>query len=177
MLRSIPGVNVVRPSNEGEVKCAYKMAFNSENPVAIILSRQKLKTSYLVKEEDFNKGAYFVKYSKNSKYSIIASGSEVGLALNVYDRLLNEGIEVNVISMPSMNVFDKQSKKYQKSILCAKYQNTITIEMLSTFGWGKYGKHNIGIDTFGKSAAASVVIKHYGFDIDSIYNKIKKIIK
>lgn len=177
MLRSIPGVNVIRPSNEGEVKYAYKMAFCSSNPVAIILSRQKLKTSYIVNEEDFNKGAYFVKFDKNSKYSIIASGSEVDLAVEVYNRLLNDGVVVNIISMPSMNVFDKQSKKYQKSILCSKYKNTITLEMLSTFGWGKYGKHNIGVDTFGKSAEASEVIKYYGFDIDAIYNKIKKIIK
>ena len=79
--------------------------------------------------------------------------------------------------MPSMNVFDKQTKKYQKSILCSKYQNTITLEMLSTFGWAKYGKHNIGIDTFGKSAEASEVIKSYKFDTDSIYEKIKKIVK
>lgn len=177
MLRSIPGVNVIRPSNEGEVKWAYKMAFSSQNPVAIILSRQKLKTSYVVDESDFNKGAYFVKYSENSKYSIIASGSEVGLAIDIHNRLLNEGVNVNVISMPSMNVFDKQSKKYQKSILCNKYQNTITLEMLSTFGWSKYGKHNIGVDSFGKSAEASEVIKYYGFDVDGVYNKIKKIIK
>lgn len=177
MLRSIPGINVIRPSNEGEVKFAYKMAFTSSNPVAIILSRQKLKTSYLVNEEDFNRGAYFVKYDKKSKYSIIATGSEVDLAIEVYNRLLNDGVIVNIISMPSANVFDKQNKKYKKSILCNKYQNIITLEMLSTFGWSKYGKHNIGIDTFGKSAKANDVIKYYEFDVDSIYNKIKKIIK
>ena len=67
MLRSIPGFNVIRPSNEGEVKYAYKMAFKGEGPTAIILSRQNLKTSYVVSEEDFNKGAYFVKYDENSK--------------------------------------------------------------------------------------------------------------
>ena len=177
MLRSIPGVNVIRPSNEGEVKCAYKMAFSSENPVAIILSRQKLKTSYIVKEEEFNKGAYFVKYSKESNYSVIASGSEVDLAIEVYNKLLEDDIKINVISMPSMYAFDRQTKKYQKSILCNKYQNTITLEMLSTFGWSKYGKHNIGIDSFGKSAEANEVINYYEFDVNSIYNKIKRIVK
>ena len=177
MLRSIPGVNVIRPCNECEVKWAYKQAFSSNNPVALILTRQNLKTNHLVNEEDFNKGAYFVKFDENSRYTIIASGSEVNLAIDIYEKLKRENIVVNVVSMPSWFMFDKQSKKYKKSILCNRYQNTITLEMLSTMGWSKYGKHNIGIDTFGKSAKASDVIKDYGFDIDGIYDKIRKIVK
>lgn len=177
MLRSIPGFNVIRPCNEAETKLAYKVAFNSNNPVAVILSRQNLTTKHLVNEEAFNKGAYFVKYSKTSKYSIIASGSEVNLALEVYNKLKEEGKEINVISMPSWELFEKQSKKYQKSILCNRYDNRITLEMLSTFGWAKYGKHNIGIDSFGKSGNAKEIIKYYNFDVDGIYNKIKKIVK
>lgn len=177
MLRSIPDFNVIRVSNEGETKYAYKYAFSSDVPTAIILSRQNLKTKYLAKEEDFNKGAYFVKYNKSSKYSIIASGSELNLALDVYEKLLEENIMVNVISMPSWYMFEKQTNKYKKSILCNKYSNTITLEMLSTFGWSKYGKYNFGVDTFGVSAKASDVIKDKEFDFSSIYNKIRKIIK
>ncbi len=177
MLRSIPGFNVIRPCNESEVKQSYKMAFASENPCALILSRQNLKTSYVVSEDDFEKGAYFVKYDKESKYSIIATGSEVELAISIYDKLLAEGIKVNVISMPSMYIFEKQSKKYKKTILCNSYDKRITLEMLSTFGWSKYGKHNIGIDIFGRSAKASDVINYYKFDIESIYNNIKRIVK
>ena len=176
MLRSIPNFNVIRPCNEGEVKYAYKQAFSSNNPVALILSRQNLKTSFVVKEEDFNKGAYFVKYHKESKYSIITCGSEVDLALDIYNKLLEDSIYINVISMPSMYMFEKQSKKYKNSILCTRYSNTITLEMLSTYGWSKYGKHNIGIDTFGKSGKDYDVIKAMGFDFDSVYSKIKKII-
>lgn len=176
MLRSIPNCNVVRPANEGEVKMAYKMAFKEDAPSAIILSRQNLKTDYIVSEEEFNKGAYFVRYDENSKYTVIACGSEVGLAIKVCDKLKEEGTLINVVSMPSMFVFEKQSKKYKKSILCNRYSNTITLEMLSTFGWGKYGKHNIGVDTFGKSGKDSDVIKYKGFDFDSIYAKIKKIV-
>lgn len=176
MLRSIPGFNVIRPCNECETKLSYKMAFNSQTPVALILSRQNLKTNHIVSEEEFNKGAYFVRYSENSKYSIIASGSEVNLALEICDKLKLESIDVNVISMPSWYVFEKQSKKYQKRIL-GNYNKTITLEMLSTFGWSKYGRYNIGIDTFGKSAKASDVIKAMNFDFDSIYNRIKNIIK
>ena len=73
-------------------------------------------------------------------------------------------------------MFDKQSKKYQRYIL-GNYNKTITLEMLSTMGWSKYGKYNIGIDSFGKSAKASDVIKYMNFDFDSIYAKIKKIVK
>ena len=177
MLRSIPGFNVIRPCNECETKLSYKVAFNSNNPVALILTRQNLKTKHLVNEEQFNKGAYFVKYSEDSKYSIIASGSEVNLALDVYTKLKEENISVNVISMPSWYMFEKQSKKYKKSILCNPYNKTITLEMLSTMGWSKYGKYNIGLDTFGKSAKASDVIKAMEFDFESIYSKIKKIVK
>lgn len=177
MLRSIPDVNVIRPCNECEMKWAYKQAFSSNNPVALILTRQNLKTNHLVHEEDFTKGAYLVEFNENSKYTIVASGSEVNLALEVCEKLKKENVFVNVVSMPSWFAFDKQSKKYKKSVLCSKYQNTITLEMLSTMGWSKYGKHNIGIDSFGKSAKASDVIKDYGFDLDSVYNKIKAIIK
>ena len=87
-------------------KFSYKMAFNSKNPVALILSRQNLKTYHVVSEEEFNKGAYFVRYSKNSKYSIIASGSEVNLALEICDKLKLENIDINVVSMPSWYIFD-----------------------------------------------------------------------
>ncbi len=176
MLRSIPNFNVIRPSNEGEVKFAYKQAFSSDNPVAIILSRQNLKTKYIVKEDEFKKGAYFVKYDKDSRYSIIASGSEVNLAIDVYEMLLKDNIKVNVVSMPSWYMFEKQSKKYKKSIL-GNYNKTITLEMLSTFGWSKYGKYNIGVNSFGVSGKASDVIKYMKFDINSIYDEIKKIIK
>ena len=79
--------------------------------------------------------------------------------------------------MPSWYMFEKQSKKYQKNILCNPYNKTITLEMLSTMGWSKYGKYNIGLDTFGKSAKASDVIKAMGFDFESIYSKIRKIVK
>lgn len=95
----------------------------------------------------------------------------------MYDKLKEENIEINVVSMPSWYMFEKQSKKYQKSILCNPYNKTITLEMLSTMGWSKYGKYNIGLDTFGKSAKASDVIKAMGFDFESVYSKIRKIVK
>ena len=101
----------------------------------------------------------------------------MNLALDVYEKLKEENIVVNIVSMPSWYLFEKQSKKYKDSILRGSYNNRITLEMLSTMGWSKYGKYNIGIDTFGKSAKASDVIKYMEFDFDSVYLKIRKIIK
>ena len=93
-----------------------------------------------------------------------------------YD-VVEEGKNINVISMPMMDVFEKQTKKYQKYILKSGTTKTISLEMLSTYGWGKYAKYNIGIDSFGKSGKASDVIESYGFDIESIMIKLNKIVK
>ena len=84
---------------------------------------------------------------------------------------------VDVISMPIMEEFDKQTKKYRKSILNKGYSKTISLEMGTTYGWGKYARYNFGIDEFGKSGKASEVIKSFGFDVENITNKIYKIIK
>ena len=91
--------------------------------------------------------------------------------------LKENGKLVNVVSMPMMNVFDKQTKKYQKYILKSGYSKTISLEMLSTYGWGKYAKYNLGIDTFGKSGKASEVISDFNFDLNSLISKLNKIVK
>jgi len=176
-LRSMPNFNVIRPSNELETKYAYKYALTASLPCAIILTRQNVLTLNDVSYEDFKKGAYYVSYDERSKYSIIATGSEVDLAIECSNKLKDNNKYVNVISMPMMSVFDKQSKKYQKYILKNGHARTISLEMLSTFGWGKYAKYNLGIDSFGKSGKASEVIKDFGFDVETIVNKLNKIIK
>lgn len=177
MLRSIPGFSVIRPSNELETKFAYKIAFSSLKPTAIILTRQNVETLNLVSEKEFLKGAYFIKKDPLAKYTLLATGSEVGLALNCYQRLLKDDIKINIVSFPSFDLFENQSNEYKDYILNNKYENTISLEMLSSFGWSKYAKHNISVDFFGKSGAAKDVITNYGFDELNIYNKIKSIIK
>ena len=116
---------------------------------------------------------------KNNKFDLVVLDIQLPkmTGFQILEKLKEENILVNVVSMPSWYLFDKQSKKYQKSILCNRYQNTITLEMLSTMGWSKYGKYNIGLDTFGKSAKASDVIKDMGFDFESVYTKIRNITK
>lgn len=176
-LRSIPNFTCIRPCNELETKYAYKYALTSSLPCAIVLTRQDLVTKHLCDYDDFAKGAYYVINDMNANYTIIATGSEVNLAIECASKLREQGKLVNVISMPMMNVFDKQSKKYQKYILRNGHSKTISLEMLSTYGWGKYAKYNLGIDTFGKSGKASEVISDFNFDIDSVIAKLNKIIK
>ena len=176
-LRSLPNFNAIRPSNELETLYAYRYVLENHGPSAIILTRQDLVTQHEASYEDFSKGAYYALYNEDSQYSIIATGSEVNLALDCAQALKEKGKLVNVISMPMMSVFEKQSKKYQRNILKNHYSKIISIEMLSTYGWRKYAKHNIGIDTFGASGKAKEVIAYNGFDFETIVNKLDKIIK
>ena len=176
-LRSLPNYTCIRPSNEEETKYAYMYALNASNPCSILLTRQDLLTLHKSKYEDFAKGAYFVSYDENSEYSIIATGSEVNLALEVANKLKEDNKLVNVISMPMMDVFEKQTQEYKDYILKSGHDKIITLEMLSSYGWGKYGKYNFGIDTFGKSGKASAVIESFGFDVNSMYENIKNIIE
>ena len=176
-LRSLPNYTCIRPCNEEETKYAYMYTLNATNPTCIILTRQDLLTLHKSKYEDFAKGAYYVISNDNSEYSIIATGSEVNLAIEVANKLKEDNISVNVISMPMMDVFDKQDEEYRNYILKSGHDRIITLEMLSTYGWGKYGKYNFGIDEFGKSGKASAVIESFGFDTNSMYEKIKNIIK
>jgi len=176
-LRSLPNFTAIRPCNEEETKYAYKHSLKSENPCAILLTRQDLLTLHKVRYEDFSKGAYYALYNENSEYTIIATGSEVNLAIEVSNKLKQDNIFVNVVSMPMMDVFNNQDDEYKNYILKSGHDKTFTIEMLSSYGWGKYGKYNFGIDTFGKSAKASDVIKSFGFDPDSMCEKIKNLIK
>ena len=176
MLRSLPNLNVIRPCDEKETYGAWQIALKSkETPTVILLSRQGLPT---LKESDpklVEKGAYVVSDRKNPKYVIIATGSEVALALKAQEKLDEEKIPVRVVSMPSTELFDAQDKKYQEKILPLGKDKTISLEMLSTFGWGKYADHNYGIDSFGASGKAADVINHYHFDENSFVNFVKGI--
>ena len=176
-LRSLPNFTCIRPCNEEETKYAYKYALACNNPCAILLTRQDLLTLNKVSYDDFSKGAYYTLYNDDSEYTIIATGSEVDLAIEVSNKLKEDNILINVVSMPMMDVFERQDEDYKNYILKSGHDKIITVEMLSSYGWGKYGKYNFGIDTFGKSAKASDVIKYFGFDVESMSEKIKSLIK
>ncbi|WP_455683399.1 transketolase [Thomasclavelia sp.] len=181
MLRSIPNVQVLRPADAIETAASWKIAMESDkNPTAIILTRQNVTTMEHTSYEGVCKGAYIVGKEVNKLDAIIiASGSEVNLAMEAKTVLLNENIDVRVVSMPSMELFEKQDDSYKEMILPKKARARLSIEMASDFGWYKYvgldGK-TMSVNTFGASAPANVVIENYGFTVDNVVKNIKEIL-
>jgi len=178
-LRSIPNLTVIRPADGTETKAAWKTALTTENPVALILSRQGLPKLTNSSFEDAQKGAYIIK--KESKdtidHCIIATGSEVSLALEVAAQLEESSQSVRVVSMPSMELFDAQDKTYQNTVLPNTVGTYSVIEAQSSFGWHKYiGKDGITftVDKFGLSAPASDLKEVYGFNAAHITETLKK---
>lgn len=179
MLRSIPNFNLIRPCDANETVGAYKIALTStKTPTAIILSRQNL-TQMVDSNADMVKyGAYVISKEKERIDAIIiATGSEVELAINAQQRLLEEGIDVRVVSMPSMYLFENQSEEYKDKILPKNVNKRLAIEMASEFGWHKYANNVMSINEFGRSGKAEDVINFFGFTIENVVNKIKNIIK
>ena len=174
-LRSIPNLNVIRPADTNEVVAAWKVAMESQNPTSIILTRQNVANYETTSYEGLVKGAYIVGKEKNKLDGILlASGSEVELAMKTKELLLKENIDVRVVSMPSMFLFDKQDKKYQEEIL-PKGVKTLAIEMASPMPWYKYTNNVYGIESYGLSAAGDVVLKELGFVPENIKDVFKNI--
>ena len=179
-LRAIPNLNVFRPADINETFECWEIALKSENtPSAIALSRQKVP--YInpsnSKENKCEKGAYVVNLtSHESKVTLVASGTEVELALKVQDKLKENNIHSKVVSMPCMELFDKQPEDYRKDIL-EENSLIITLEAGSVMSWQKYIKNkgaNLGIDKFGESAPYKEVYKHFKLSEEDITNFIQK---
>ncbi|MEC6986935.1 MAG: transketolase [Pseudomonadota bacterium] len=179
-LRAIPNLNVFRPADINETFECWEIALKSENtPSAIALSRQKVpyinpKNS---KENKCEKGAYVVNLtSHESNVTLVASGTEVELALKVQNKLKENNIHSKVVSMPCMELFDKQPEDYRKDIL-EENSMIITLEAGSIMSWQKYIKNkgvNLGIDKFGESAPYKEVYKHFKLSEEDITNFIQK---
>jgi transketolase len=180
-LRLIPGLDVWRPADTAETVVAWACALgNKHRPSALLLSRQNLP--YAPKQDlgDISKGAYVlaepseVGLKKKPRAVIIATGSEVGLALHAQQQLAAKGVPVRVVSMPSTSVFDRQTEAYKKSVL-PKGIPRIAVEMGVTDGWWKYGcAAVVGIDTYGESAPAPELFKHFGFTVDNVVATVRK---
>ena len=177
MLRSIPNVDLIRPCDERETYGAWFAALQSKNhPTAIILSRQNLPLLPGSDGDKLKLGAYVVsKEQKNAQFVLIATGSEVSLAVQVQALLLEKGIDVRVVSMPCWSYFDKQDDAYKASVINLPREKVVSIEMLSTFGWAKYAGLNIGLDTFGASAPAKDVIKKFNFTPEFVAAQVEKL--
>ena len=179
-LRAIPNLNVFRPADINETFECWEIALKSENnPSAIALSRQKVP--YInpsnSKENKCEKGAYVVNLtSHESGVTLIASGTEVELALKVQNKLRENNIHSKVVSMPCMELFDKQPEDYRKDIL-EENSLIITLEAGSVMSWQKYIKNkgaNLGIDKFGESAPYKEVYKNFKLSEEDITNFIQK---
>ncbi len=179
MLRTIPDFSVFRPSDAIEVAAAYKYAFASvDHPTAIILSRQALSNNPGSSFQGSLKGGYIVSKEQNEAcLTLLATGSEVSACLSVQAMLLSDGIDVRVVSLPSLDLFDKQSEEYKEKIFGLPYEKRVFVEMGKSDALYKYAKHVIGIDRFGLSAPAKDVIKAFGFTPDALAEKIRTFIK
>jgi transketolase len=179
-LRAIPNLNVFRPADINETLECWQIALKSKNtPSAIALSRQKLpyiNPSYSEKNKS-ELGAYIVNASsQNNAITLIASGSEVELALQAQKELKEINIDSKVVSMPCQELFDQQSNNYKNEII-NKDVPAITIEASGVSSWEKYSKNNMGIETFGKSAPFKEIYKHFNLTSAKIVELTKKLIK
>lgn len=185
-LRAMPGLSLIRPADANETQAAWRLAVESKNtPTALVLTRQGLPTIEGTKEQAYEgvkKGAYVV--SKGNKDTpdalLLATGSEVQLAIKAQRTLKKDGIEVNVVSMPSWDRFNKQDKAYQDEVIPPHVKSRLGIEMGTSLGWHRYiGDEGsmLSVDTFGASAKGEKVIEEYGFTVENVVNKVKSILK
>lgn len=182
-LRAIPNNIVLRPCDANEVVEAWKFAIKHKGgPISLILTRQKVKTldrRKLAHQRGLNFGAYILKDSHRIDLILMASGSEVELALNASEELEKKGYGVRVISFPSWEIFELQSDEYKNQILPVNINNRIVIEAGRKFGWEKYiGEKGIAItiESFGASAPEKILFEKFGFTVDNIVNKAIKLL-
>lgn len=178
-LRAIPHLQVIRPADTHEVRNAWIAALKYEGPTAIILSRQNLpdleetRVSY---DNGVGRGAYIVKREKSKPdFTLVATGSELSLALNVANELEKLGKSIRVISMPCWELFEQQDEEYQKSLFDGDLGRVVSIEAGIDLGWHKYiGRNGIAIclESFGASAPATVLAKEFGFNVEDIVERL-----
>lgn len=184
-LRCMPNMITIRPMDANETAIAWKFAIeHKDGPVALLLTRQKLPTVDRAKyapAENLEKGAYIlIENSKSPDIILIGTGSEVHIALEAYEQLIKDGVNVRVISMPSWEIFERQSKEYKEQILPKSIKKRIAIEAGATLGWEKYVGDSgriIGINKFGTSAPVGVIFKHYGITAENLLNQAKELLQ
>ena len=179
--RSLPDFTVFRPCDRTETAAAWMYAVENEcGPIGLVLTRQNLP-QIEGSSKDALKGGYVIAESEKAVPDaiIIASGSEVSLAVNAKEELKKSGIDVRVVSMPSMELFDKQSAEYKESVLPNAVRKRVAVEALSDFGWYKYvgldGKV-IAMEGFGASGPAATLFEHFGFTVDNVVKTVKEVV-
>ncbi|MGZ9816898.1 transketolase [Peribacillus simplex] len=185
-LRAMPNLGVIRPADGNETAAAWKVAMESTNkPTALVLTRQGLPTIKDTSEtayEGVSKGAYIISASKKEVADalLLATGSEVNLAVEAQKALANEGIDVSVISMPSWDRFETQSKEYKQSVINPAVKKRLAIEVASPFGWDRYAGDEgeiLAINHFGASAPGGKIMEEFGFTVDNVVARVKEMLK
>lgn len=182
--RGMHNLSVIRPADGNEVSAAWEIAVEStKTPTMLVLTRQDLpvlpNTNKLARE-NVKKGAYVISPSEGEIPTgiLIATGSEVSLAIEAQKQLKANGEDVSVVSMPSMDLFEKQSKAYKESVLPPAITKRLAIEMGSSFGWDRYTGFQgatLGIDQFGQSGEGNAIVEAYGFTVENVvevYNEL-----
>ncbi|MGG0029195.1 transketolase [Bacillus safensis subsp. osmophilus] len=181
-LRAMPNLSVIRPADGNETAAAWKLAVSStDKPTALVLTRQNLPTIDQAPEkayEGVEKGGYVVVEAADAQPEalLLASGSEVGLAIEAQKALEKEGIRASVVSLPAWDRFDQQSDEYKESILPKAVRARVAIEMGASLGWERYTGLDgdvIAIDKFGASAPGETIIEKYGFTVSNVVSRVK----
>ncbi|WP_071396172.1 transketolase [Bacillus tuaregi] len=182
-LRAMPDLSVIRPADANETVAAWSLALESnDQPTALVLTRQDLPTLDVSNEkayEGVKKGAYVIsEAAEDAEGLLLATGSEVSLAIEAQKALEKEGIYVSVVSMPSWDRFESQSKEYKESVIPKNLIARVAIELGSSFGWreyiGEYGE-KITINHFGASAPADKLMQEYGFTVEHVVHTFKNL--
>jgi transketolase len=184
-LRAMPNMMVVRPGDANEVVEAYKVILQHKHgPVSLVLTRQAIPTfdrSKYAPASGVAKGAYVFADAPNGKPELIlmASGSELRLCVEAYERLKAEGINARVVSMPCWELFERQDAAYKENVLPTNVTARVSVEMASTFGWERYVRAKgkiVGMRTFGASAPLKDILKKFGFETDNVVAAAKEVL-
>ena len=181
MMRALPNVQVFRPADAVETAAAWYTAISGNCPTALALTRQNLAIIPSSKEGALKGGYVIADSAKDTPDGIIiATGSEVGISLEAKEILAKEGKDVRVVSMPCMDLFEKQSDEYKESVLPKAVRARVAVEAGSDFGWGKY----VGLDGatvcmegFGASAPANLLFEKFGFTKENVAATMSKLLK
>ncbi len=184
-LRAMPHLTVLRPADGNETRVAWKIALESTSqPTALVLTRQGLPTLSRTNELASNgvrKGAYILQDCDGEpEVILLASGSEVSLAIEVHNLLSAQSRQVRVVSMPSWDLFEQQDDDYKQQVIPVHVKKRVAIEMAASLGWERYVGDKgiiIGVDTFGASAKGDTIIKEYGFTVENIVNHVQNLLQ
>lgn len=173
-LRALPNFAVVRPADANETAAAWKAILQNAAPAGLILSRQAIETVTTPSvARQIERGAYVLHDEPGAEAIVIATGSEVGLALTAAQRLTSDGIPTRVVSAPCLEWFDAQPSEYRDSVLPRSITNVVSVEAGSTVGWYRYAKTAIGVDGFGASGAPAALYERFGVTVDGIVKAVK----